>query len=175
MQGTLESPPPDERLARAAAGDLAAFEALYREHVGRVYAVCLRATADVGHAEALTQEVFLKAWQRLGTFRGEASLATWLRRIAVNAVCDHFRARRPEDPSDDVEGEVAPAQHAVETGVDLERAIATLPERARLVFVLHDVCGTGHAEIADRLGVTEGTSKAQLFRARRLLRERLEA
>ena len=158
---------------RAQAGDEAAFEALYREHVGRVYAVCLRLTADPVLAREKTQDAFVRAWERLATFRGEAAFSTWLHRLAVNEVLmEHrTRARRREEQVEDD----APARSPADPGLrlDLEGAIGALPPGARRVLVLHDIEGYEHAEIADLLGIAVGTSKAHLFRARRLLREAL--
>ena len=167
-----------EVVRRAQAGDEAAFESLYRDQVGRVYAVCLRLSGDPVAATELTQDVFVRVWERLRTFRGESAFSTWLHRLAVNVA---LMARRTigrreqrvapvEDPAVFDRG-TAPrgAEH-----LDLEQALAQLPEGARAVFVLHDVEGYGHAEIGTMLGIAEGTSKAQLFRARRLLREKLE-
>lgn len=163
---------------RAAAGDLAAFEELYRATVGRVHAVCVRLTADPSLAEELTQEAFLRAWQRLGSFRGDSAFSTWMHRLTVNVVLGHHRARsrRPEGHAEPEEealaAAVAPGSLPGEA-VDLERAISRLPERAREVFVLHDVEGHSHEEIADLARMAVGTSKAHLHRARRLLREAL--
>jgi RNA polymerase sigma-70 factor (ECF subfamily) len=160
-------------------GDLNAFEELYRMHVGRVYALCLRLAADSAKAEELTQDVFVRLWEKLGSFRGESALSTWLHRVAVNLVFDRMRseARRSsrlslvEDLSV-LEGPPPPFESGAR--LDLEKAIALLPPGARAVFVLHDVEGYRHEEIARLLSVAEGTSKGQLHRARRLLREMLQ-
>jgi RNA polymerase sigma-70 factor (ECF subfamily) len=157
-------------------GDAAAFERIYRAHAGRVHALCLRLTGNVEEAEDATQETFVKAWRRLGTFEGRAALSTWLHRLAVNAVLDRKRAagRRPELTGDDGLAPEAPAPAArPDVGIDLERAIAGLPEGARMAFVLHDVEGWRHREIAESTGTAEGTWRAQLHRARKLLREAL--
>jgi RNA polymerase sigma-70 factor (ECF subfamily) len=164
---------------RAQQGDQAAFRALYREHVGRVYAVCLRLTADRAQAEELTQDAFVRAWERLASFRGESAFSSWLYRLTVNVV---FLSRRAAGrralrvvTTDDPAALEAPGREApAGLGLDLERAVAGLPPRAREVFVLHDVEGYRHEEIAELTGVAVGTSKAQLFRARRLLREALK-
>jgi RNA polymerase sigma-70 factor (ECF subfamily) len=166
----------DDLVARAREGDRAAFEALYRAHVGRVYALCLRLSADRVRAEELTQDTFVLAWRRLGTFRGESAFGSWLYRIAVNAALgEHRSASRREQRvvplSDPPQGRSDAGDTAL--AVDLERAIAALPQGARSVFVLHDIEGYGHGEIARMSGVAVGTSKAQLHRARRLLREGL--
>ena len=189
----MTSPQPaDERflVARARTGDIAAFEALYRANVGRVFALCLRLTADQTQATELTQDVFVHAWQRIASFRGESALASWLHRIAVNTLLMRVRAdnRRtarvrlaerstPEDDDaadDDIaaEGQIPPVD--VDQAIDLERAIAALPPGARRVFVLHDVSGYRHEEIARMTGLAQGTLRAQLHRARRLLMEALK-
>lgn len=168
----------DPLVDRAQSGDFSAFEGLYNAHLQRVYAICMRMTANATRAEELTQETFVRAWQRIGQFRGEGNFAGWLRKMAVNVVLGDSRAaarrRRRENDSE----EVVPL-HALESrpepgrSLDLEGAIAELPTRARQVFVLHDIEGYLHQEIARLLGVTVGTSKAQLHRARKLLREAL--
>lgn len=167
--------------ACAAAGDRRAFERLYRAHVDRVFTLCARMTADRGLAEELTQDVFVRAWEKLALFRGESAFSTWLHRLAVNVVLNHQasdgRRRRHLDPDDAGDaGDRLPAR-ATSPGdrMDLERAIAALPRGARRVFVLHDVEGYTHEEIGGFLGITAGGSKAQLHRARLLLREALQA
>ena len=170
----------DDRLLvrRAQGGDLAAFEALYRANVGRVHAVCRRLAGHAALAEELTQEAFVRAWRRLATFRGESSFATWLHRVAVNAFLDHCRGRDVRRESAGEDGDAALAAmstaHDPGAGIDLERAISLLPSGARTVFVLHDVEGFEHGEISAMTGIAVGTSKAQLHRARRLLREVLQ-
>jgi RNA polymerase sigma-70 factor, ECF subfamily len=163
-------------VARARGGDLPAFEELYRRTAARVFALCMRMTGDLQRAEELTQDVFVRAWQKLATFRGESRFSSWLFRLAVNVVLSAQRARRlelsrfvPADDSPVLDGTAV--RSASHHPVDLERAIATLPEGARRVFVLHDVEGYRHEEIAELVGIAVGTSKAQLHRARRLLRE----
>jgi len=186
----ITRPTPDSHdaatLARARAGDEAAFHVLYRAEVGRVYALCLRLTGNRRDAEERTQDVFVQVWRRLSTFRGDSALSTWLHRLTVNLVLTERRGRiRRERRVVGVEsleavekpGVGSPKGQAGESfasGVDLERAIAKLPDGAREVFVLHDIEGYTHGEIANACGIAEGTSKAQLFRARRLLREMLE-
>jgi RNA polymerase sigma-70 factor, ECF subfamily len=173
--------PRDELLVRRARqGEVGAFEGLYRLHVGRVFALCRRMTGDAALAEDLTQEAFVRAWEKLPSFRGESAFSTWLHRLAVNVVLGHLRARRRRDGgaaiSDPAElAESLGAASHPHTTLDLERAIERLPERARTVFVLHDVEGFRHDEIAARAGVAVGTSKAQLHRARRLLKEALSS
>jgi RNA polymerase sigma-70 factor (ECF subfamily) len=161
---------------RAQAGDRAAFRGLYEDHVGRVYALCLRLTGDPEDAMERTQDVFVRAWDKLATYRGDAAFATWLHRLAVNVVlADRRSAGRRErrvDAAAALGPRSAPAPRAG-LAVDLERAIAALPPGARAVFVLYDVEGYGHEEIAGLIGIAAGTSKAQLHRARKLLREAL--
>jgi len=164
---------------RAQHGDEGAFRDLYREHVGRIYALCLRLTGDAAAAEERTQDAFIRAWERLRTFRGESAFATWLHRLAVNVVLMERRGsgrreRRVAPASDDPVYEQAATRPAAGERLDLEQAIAALPAGAREVFVLFDVEGYSHEEIARMCGIAVGTSKAQLFRARRLLREMLE-
>lgn len=164
---------------RAQAGDEAAFEALYREHAGRVYALCFRLCGDRVRAGELVQDVFVRCWERLGSFRGESAFGSWLYRVAVNVVWMANRGRRRREARvvsvENPEGlERADAPDAAGLGLDLERAIAALPEGAREVFVLFDIEGYRHDEIARMTGIAVGTSKAQLFRARRLLREKLD-
>ena len=162
---------------RAAQGDVEAYEMIYRQHVGRVHALCLRMARNRSEAEELTQETFVRVWQRLGSFRGESAFSTWLHRVTVNVVIAELRRSgrwRERFLSRESEDAVA-AQPAFTAGgdLDLERAIANLSPQARLVFVLHDVEGYKHEEIAEQTGLAVGTSKAHLHRARRLLREEL--
>lgn len=173
-------PNPAQLLKSARSGDAAAFEALYRRHVGPVHGVCLRLTADPERAEELTQEVFARAFTTLGKFRGASALGTWLHRMAVNTVFGDWRSRQRRERHlvvvDDLANLAAAAVAAAApegTDLDLERAIAALPPRARAVFVLHDIEGYAHQEIAEMTDMALGTSKAHLHRARRLLRETL--
>jgi RNA polymerase sigma-70 factor (ECF subfamily) len=183
----------DARLVdRARAGDVAAFEQVYRREVGRVYALCLRMTADGQRARELTQSVFVRAWDRLASFRGDSQLSSWLHRIAVNEVLIDARTERrrrarvvlaedegSEQEGDDIERRDAPRSTGItlpvdtESRIDLERAIAKLPPGARTVFVLHDIEGYRHEEISRMTGSAEGTLRAQLHRARKLLMEAL--
>lgn len=163
---------------RAQRGDTGAFEELYRSTVGRVYALCLRMTGDPSLAEELTQESYLRAWRKLAGFRGDSAFSSWLHQVAVNVVLSHYRGRSRRREQTAQLGDLPVADTSVAPGsqadaVDLERAIAQLPQRARTVFVLHDVEGYKHNEIAKLAGMAIGTSKAQLSRARRLLREAL--
>jgi RNA polymerase sigma-70 factor (ECF subfamily) len=165
---------------QAREGRVGAFEALYRANVGRVYALCLRMCADPALAEELAQEAFVRAWEKLASFRGEAAFSTWLHSLTVNVVLGHRRrqGRRERDQVATEPEHLAnlPQDSAEPTAaMDLERAIAALPNRAREVFVLHDVEGYRHGEIAAISGMAVGTSKAHLSRARRLLREALSS
>lgn len=178
----LEAPavtaPPTDLVERAARGDTAAFEQLYRDNVGRVYALCLRMTADPTEAEEMTQEAFIRAWQALDRFRGDAAFSTWLHRIAANAVLSHRRSAgrrhaRVIEQEDLSHHEDEQDRTHRGPAVDLEAAIAMLPEGAREIFVLYDIEGYRHDEIAEMTGLAVGTSKAQLHRARKLLREAL--
>lgn len=168
----------DERVLvrEAQAGNLGAFERLYRSTVGLVHAICLRMAGDAALAEELTQDVFVRAWEKLATFRGESAFATWLTRLAVNVVLSERRERRRREArvivAEGLESLAVPVPPGKPgQALDLERAIASLPPQARHVFVLHDVHGWEHAEIARHSGLAVGTSKAHLHRARRLLRE----
>jgi RNA polymerase sigma-70 factor (ECF subfamily) len=175
-----EDPRAEERrlVSRAQAGDMAAFEELYRRNVGRVYALCMRMAGDASLAEELAQDVFVRAWERLGTFRGESAFSSWLHPLTVNVALSERRARRRRMArvmtTDDLTPFEKPRRTSgPEAGLDLEKALAALPPGARSVFVLHDVEGYRHQEIAEMTGVAEGTSKAQLHRARRMMRETL--
>ncbi len=166
-------------IQRAQQGDRAAFEQLYREHVDRVYALCLRIAANAARAEELTQDVFVRLWEALDSFRGESAFSTWLYRLAVNVVLVALRSQRRRaarvfgtddlSPFDQVESAPKPGMR-----LDLEHAIAQLPEKARVILVLHDIEGYRHEEIAEMMGVRAGTSKSQLHRARKLMKEALE-
>lgn len=161
---------------RAASGDHAAFERLYREHVGRIYALCVR-MVDEQSAEDLTQEVFIRAWNKLDTFRGQSKFGTWLHRLAVNHVLSRRETQRKREArhtGESLLGRVmAPPKRSSGHALDIESAMRKLPERARDVFVLYDIEGYSHDEIARSLGVTVGTSKSQLHRARMIMREHL--
>ena len=170
----------DHALARAAgSGDVRAFEALYRRHSRRVYAVLWRLCGHEARAEDLVQEAFVRAWQALPGFRFESAFSTWLHRLAVNTALMELRSRaggealETDDTALDVHPESDSAGQRTALAIDLERAVATLPPRARAVLVLHDIEGWKHAEIAAELGMAVGSSKAQLHRARGLLRTRL--
>lgn len=167
-----------EWIERARQGDRTAFERLYRAHSGRVYGLCLRLTREAAVAEDCTQETFISAWRNLPRFEGRSALGTWLHRIAVNVALARGRRVQLEivPPPENGEREAAGAILDDDTPpLDVERAIATLPEGARHVLVLYGIYGYTHEEAADMLGIAVGTCKAQLHRARRLLRERLSA
>jgi RNA polymerase sigma-70 factor (ECF subfamily) len=170
------APGPVSEVARAAAGDVCAFEALYRTHLPRVHSLVRRMTAG-RDADELTQDVFVRVWQKLGTFRGESSFATWIHRLAVNVVIERFRteqARRARlhDGEQIFETLAGPALTR-DIGMDFEAALEKLPDGAREIFVLHDVEGYKHHEIGALLDISPGTSKAQLHRARMMLRKHL--
>lgn len=159
----------------AQTGSHSAFEQLYRQNVARIYAVCLRLIADRNRAEELTQDVFVRAWDNIGSFRGESLFSTWLYRLAVNVVLLEMRSAKRRSLRFFRLGDILKfkrrEEHSPLTTIDLEKAVALLPEKARLVFVLHDVEGYKHKEISEILGIASGTAKAQLHRARKLLRE----
>jgi RNA polymerase sigma-70 factor, ECF subfamily len=172
----VESIPLDD-VARAAAGDARAFEELYRTHLPRVHSLVRRMTAG-RDVDEITQDVFVRLWQKIGSFRGDSSFSTWLHRLAVNVVIERFRtdqARRARlyDGENIFEMLPAPAQTR-DLGMDFEWALEKLPDGAREIFVLHDVEGYKHHEIATLLEISAGTSKAQLHRARMMLRKHLK-
>ncbi len=182
---SVVSPPPapddDLVLVRAAvSGDARAFEALYRRHARRVFGIVWRLSGgQVARAEDLVQDAFIRAWQALPKFRFESSFSTWLHRLAVNTALMEIRSR---SGAEDRETDDAALEHVASQDtagqrmceqMDLERAVASLPERARAVLVLYDIEGWKHEEIAAELGMAVGSSKAQLHRARNLLRARL--
>ncbi len=164
-------------VAAAAAGDARAFERLYRRHVGRVHGLARR-MAGPHAADELTQDIFVRAWEKLDTFRGEAAFGSWLYRLGVNVIYNRQRkagARARRIIASEAAVAAAPApRRRLEAVLDFEEAIEKLPEGARQVFVLHDVEGYKHREIAQLLDVTAGTSKSQLHRARMLLREQMD-
>ena len=167
---------------RCRQGDLAAFEAIYRTHAGRLYSVAVRMLGNTADAEDMLQEIFMSAHRKLDSFRGDSALGTWLYRLATNLCLDHLRSRASK--SDQLTGGLddAPAladgasrrlaERTVER-MDLERALAQLPQGCRTAFVLHDVEGLEHREVAEMLGIAEGTSKSQVHKARMRLREML--
>jgi RNA polymerase sigma-70 factor (ECF subfamily) len=174
----------DLELVRAsAAGDAAAFEALYQRHNRRVYSICLRMLGNPTEAEDATQDVFVQLFRKIGSFRGESAFTTWLHRMTVNQVLMRFRKRgvRLESTTDDGDftnivqfGTERPSRMPVIDRIALDRAITKLPPGYRTVFVLHDVEGFEHEEIARQLKCTIGTSKSQLHKARMKLRALLD-
>lgn len=174
-----------ECVRRAVGGDTRAFEMLYRRHVGRVFGLCLRLVdGDRARAEQHTQDAFVRAWEKLASFRGDAQFSTWLHRLTVNLVLGEHRLLKRwvtfdetrADGDDEDDGDAPLGEHPqqrVGERLDLERALAKLPKGARAVMLLYDVEGYAHEEIAELTGIAVGTSKAQLHRARRLMREML--
>ena len=181
LQRAREAAEERRLVAAAVDGSVPAFEDLYRRHVARIHALCLRMTGNVATAEDCTQDAFVQAWKHLRRFETRSAFGTWLHRIAVNAVLQQARRRRESlGTEDSIEREVADvmADHAASDparGRDLETAIAILPRGARHVLVLVGVYGHSHEEAAGMLGIAVGTCKAQLHRARALLGARLEA
>jgi RNA polymerase sigma-70 factor (ECF subfamily) len=167
-----------ETARRIAAGDAAAFDRLYGDNVDRIYAVCLRMAGDAERARSLTQDAFVRAWERMGTFRGESRLSSWLHRIAVNVAIESGRSgqrwRRLLVADEALAGRGPARERDPGLAVDLERAIAGLPPGARRMLVLRDVEGCSYEEVAELTGAALGTVKSQISRARRLVREALE-
>ena len=171
----------DATLVEAArGGDVRAFERLYRMHSGRVMGLCLRMARRRDVAEDCVQQTFIRAWRNLAAFEGRSAFGTWLHRIAVNEVLTYARnhGTRSEGDTDDVEavaevGQSGTGEIDASEVVDVERALAGLPEGARHVVVLQAIYGYSHEEVSDMLGIAVGTCKAQLHRGRRLLRDRL--
>ena len=170
-----KSVPDVVRLAQG--GDNSAFEQLYREHSPRVYALCLRLSGGkTDEATELLQDAFIRAWRGLKNFRGDSAFSSWLHRLTVNAMLERARSDKRRtarvlfmEPGTDL----SVVEEWPDAKIDLESAIASLPEGARIVFVLHEIEGYQHAEIAEYLGVAEGTVKAQMHRARKLLMKAL--
>ena len=167
---------PESDVALAAGGDQSAFERLYRAHVARIHSLTRR-MLSTQEADEVTQDIFVRTWQKLGQFRGESAFSTWLHRLAVNVVIEKRRSfaiqreRMTDDPAALDMLTVAPAR--ADLAVDFEHAIDQLPPGAREIFVLHDVEGYKHREIAALLDIATGTSKRQLHRARMLMRKHL--
>lgn len=155
-------------------GDRHAFQQIYQQHIGQVYALCFRLTGDRGYAEEAAQEVFIQVWQKLGNFKGDSKFSTWLHSVTSNVAISYLRKQKGwlqkmfnlEDsavadiPNDNLTGEI-----------DLDAIIVRLPERARIVFVLHAIEGYRHEEIAQRMNIAVGSSKAQFHRAKQLLKD----
>jgi RNA polymerase sigma-70 factor (ECF subfamily) len=165
-------------VALAAGGDVQAFERLYREHLPRVYGLVRRMTGG-RDADELTQDVFVRVWQKLSTFRRESAFGTWLYRLAANVVIERFRTealrRGRHLDGEEIFERLPSAPASGDLSMDLDAALVRLPDGAREIFVLHDVEGYKHQEIASLLGISTGTSKAQLHRARMMLRRHLRA
>jgi RNA polymerase sigma-70 factor (ECF subfamily) len=168
-----------ELAARCRAGDAGAFEELYRQHARRLFGLVMRMIGSADEAEDLLQEVFLQAYRKLSGFRGDSALGTWLYRLTMNHCLDHLRGRQAkmsrateslDDGSVDEPPAASPLVPAAINRVDLARAIERLPDGARAAFLLHDVEGFEHREIAQILGISEGTSKSQVHKARMKLR-----
>lgn len=163
-------------VARVQAGDIEAFETLYKQHAARIYSLASRMAGSPDEGEDLAQEIFLQAYRKLGSFKGDASVGTWLYRLAVNHCLDFVRSRRAKmgriTDTLDADGAFEPVspRETPLARIDLERAIERLPEGCREAFVLHDVEGFDHKEVARLLGIAEGTSKSQVFKARMRLR-----
>ena len=169
----------DAMVRRAQAGDVDAFELVYRAHASAIYALCRRMCGDDAEAKELLQDAFVRAWERLRSFRGQSSLGTWLHRLAVNVVLEKWRSAKREalrmiDDPDEIEMGASSTATDLDTAMDVADATAKLPAGARVVFVLHDIEGYSHDEIATMTGIAAGTSRAQLFRARRALARMLD-
>lgn len=169
-----------ELTRRIADGDMQAFEELYQRYHRRIYTLCLRMTGNTAEAEDLTQEIFIHIYRKIGSFRGDSALMTWLHRLTVNKVLMHFRkssVRREtttkdgETPEPSAKGRETPSQQLAVDRLALDKAIAQLAPGYRAVFILHDVEGYEHTEIARARGIAIGTSKSQLHKARLRLRE----
>ena len=171
----------DDVVRRAQQGDVDAFERLYRMHAPAVHALARRMLGDDGAAREMVQDVFVRAWERLQSFRGESTFGTWLHRVGVNLILNQLRvarrdvARFTDDEGDDGVPTTGAPDNGVEARIDLDAAIARLPAGARMAFVLHDIEGYAHDEIAQMLGLAPGTIRAQLWRARRQLMRHLDA
>ena len=163
-------------VALAAAGDVSAFERVYHAHLPRVHSLVRRMSGG-RDTDELTQDIFVRVWQKLGSFRGDAAFSTWLHRLAVNVVIERFRSdaskRRRLLDGDDILETLPALSRSRDLSMDFETALAALPDGAREIFVLHDVEGYKHREIATLLEISAGTSKAQLHRARMMLRRHL--
>ena len=176
----VDASAPDLELCRmAASGNLAAFELIYERYHRRTYSLCLRMTSSQTEAEDLTQEVFIQLFRKIGSFRGDSAFSTWLHRLTVNQVLMHFRRRSVKNertsedgemPEQTVTGTSNPNKMQVVDRIALKNAIAELPNGYRNVFVLHDIEGFEHEEVARMMGISVGTSKSQLHKARLKLR-----
>lgn len=171
----------DDVVRRAQQGDVSAFGALYRQHAAAVYALCRRMTGDDRDARDLVQDVFVRAWEGLTSFRGQSALGTWLHRLTVNVVLEHLRRERRDAlrfiesaPDDDSVYDRRNDHARIDVRMDLNAALDQLPRGARTVFLLHDLEGYSHEEIAAMTGMAAATSRVQLWRARRTLMRLLD-
>jgi len=177
----VSAPLADDVVRRAQQGDVAAFEVLYHAHAPAIHALARRMLGSDGAAREMVQDVFVRAWERLGSFRGESAFGTWLHRVGVNLILNQLRVARrdverfSEDEPDDNASLVGACGSGVDARIDLDAAIVRLPAGARSVFVLHDIEGYAHDEIAQMLGLAPGTVRAHLWRARRQLMRYLDA
>jgi RNA polymerase sigma-70 factor (ECF subfamily) len=174
---SYDDAPIDDVVRRAQRGDVGAFESLYRKHAPPIYALCRRMSGDEREARELVQDVFVRAWERLASFRGQSAFATWLHRLAVNTVLEDVRGAKRDDArfdNGDVDllGDAIGAQ--MDARIDLDAALARLPHGARVAFVLHDIEGYSHEEVAELTGTAPGTARAQAWRARRALLKLLD-
>jgi RNA polymerase sigma-70 factor, ECF subfamily len=171
--------PEEELVLQAKAGSHAAFEALYRIHLGHVYGICMRILTDQSRAEDVTQKIFIQAWMKLQSFRGDSRFSSWLYRLSVNMILDHLKpvGWKNDASLGNEENRLigTPSfEPAHNLRMDLNNAIDSLPRQARIIFVMHDIAGYTHEEIANAMKLASGTCKAQLSRARKILREMLK-
>ncbi|HEX6808655.1 MAG TPA: sigma-70 family RNA polymerase sigma factor [Gemmatimonadaceae bacterium] len=170
----------DDAVRRAQAGDVDAFGIVYRVHAPAIHALCRRMLGNEEDAREMVQDVFVRAWEKLASFRGESALRTWLHRLGVNLMLERLRATRrdalrfADDPGDVSAGGPA-LDRRLDTQMDVAAALDRLPNGSRMVLVLHDIEGYSHEEIAAMTGIAPGTSRAQLWRARRHLSRMLDA
>ena len=168
-----------EIVRRCQAGEIEAFETLYRQHAARLYTLASRMAGSAEDGEDLLQEIFLQVYRKIGSFKGDAALGTWMYRLALNHCLDYVRSRQTkmskltESLDADTTFEPMARRDTPIARLDLERALERLPDGCREAFVLHDVEGFGHKEVGDLLGIAEGTSKSQVFKARARLRAML--
>ena len=180
MLSTPERDRDFELIKEARGGSSAAFRELYEMHVNRIYAVCLRYSQDTDMADELTQEVFIKAWEKLDSFHFESKFSSWLYSIATNQFLMQKRSQKRFSERVTQYGEIQLRENPLlkpsvsnDYSIDVENALAKLPPQARLAFVLHDIEGYKHHEISEIMNIEVGTSKAHLHRARKMLREEL--
>jgi RNA polymerase sigma-70 factor (ECF subfamily) len=167
--------PEEELILQAKAGSHEAFEVLYRMHLGHVYGICLRILLDRSRAEDVTQKIFIHVWMKLQSFRGESRFSSWLYRLSVNMVLDELKliGGKNDQSIRNEQAKLTDAPSFIsdhDLRMDLRNAIDSLPHQARIVFVMHDIAGFTHEEIAEAMKLAPGTCKAQLSRARKILR-----